>query len=147
MTDWADSIELRNNGIKCVIDGRVASDLLRTIISFCLIAGALLFYSWTRSQMVEIGYQGQILLESEKSALERQKQLIVQEESLTDPERIDRIATMELDMTKLPPSQMILPPLERDGQGIPESMAMAGSDKGNPGKSGEGKRFRNYVVN
>ena len=147
MTDWADSIELRNNGIKCVIDGRMASDLLRTIISFCMIAGALLFYSWTHSQMIEIGYQGQRLLESEKSALELREQLIVQEATLTTPERIERIATSDLNMAKLPPSRMILPPLEREGQSIPESLAMAGSRKDNPGRSGVSKRFRNNVVN
>jgi len=147
MTDWADSIELRNNGIKCVIEGRMASDLLRTIISFCMIAGALLFYSWTHSQMIEIGYQGQQMSESEKSELELQKQLIVQEETLTTPERIERIATTDLDMTKLPPSRMILPPLETKGQSIPESLAMAGSNNDNPGKSGVSKRFRNNVVN
>jgi len=146
MTDWADSIELRNNGIKCVIDARMASDLLRTIISVCMIAGALLFYSWTRSQMIEIGYEDQKLMELEKSLLERQEQLIVKEETLKDPARIESIATQNLDMVLLPPSQMVLPPLDRANQNIPESLAMAGSDEGNPQSSGEGKRLRNYVV-
>lgn len=147
MTDWADSIELRNNGIKCVIDARMVSDLRRTIISICLIAGALLFYSWTRGQAIEIGYQGQKLSELEKSQLEIQKQLIAEEETLKDPRRIELIATRDLDMVKLSPSQMILPPLDRTDQNIPESLAMAGPDSDSLQKSGEGKRFRNFVVN
>lgn len=147
MTDWADSIELRNNGIKCVIDARMASDLLRTIISFCLIAGALLFYSWTRSQIVEIGYQDQKLFESEQMQLEIQKQLIVEEAHLKDPGRIELIATRDLDMVKLPPSRMILPPLEKADRNISESLAMAGSEEENLEKSGEGKDFRDYVDN
>ena len=45
MTDWADGIEARNYGIKCVIDARVVSDLVRTIICLGMVAGALLTVS------------------------------------------------------------------------------------------------------
>jgi len=147
MTDWADSIELRNNGIKCVIDARMVSELLRTIISLGMIAGALLFYSWTHSQIVETGYQSQTLFESEESLIDIQKQLIAEEGILKDPRRIYIIATQDLGMTRLRPNQMILPPLETMEQGIPASLAMAGSDEDNLEKSGEVTRFRNYLVN
>ena len=107
MTDWADSIELRNNGIKCVIDARILSDLLRNIISLVMIAGALLFYSWTRGQIVETGYQTQNLLKIEESLLDMQEQLIAEEGTWSDPRRIDLIATRDLGMILLHPNQLI----------------------------------------
>lgn len=147
MTDWADGIEIRNNGIKCVIDARIVSELLRTITSLGLIAGALLFYSWVRSQSVETGYEIQRLCEIEESLLKMEEKLILTEETLTNPERIERIATSDLGMTKLRPNQLIMPPLEAENPGIPDSLAMAGSETDNLEKSGEGKRFANYIVN
>ena len=147
MTDWADSLEIRNNGIKCVIDKRILSELLRTIISLVMIAGALLFYSWTRSKIVEMGYETQRLCEIEETLLESEMKLIAEEEWLTSPRRIEIIATRDLGMTKLRPNQMILPPLEVADQGISNSLAMAGSEKDNLEKSGEVKRFRNYSAN
>jgi cell division protein FtsL len=147
MTDWADSIELRNNGIKCVIDARILSDLLRNIISLVMIAGALLFYSWTRGQIVETGYQTQNLLKIEESLLDMQEQLIAEEGTWSDPRRIDLIATRDLGMILLHPNQLILPPMESDIQNIPDSLALADSEKDNLDKSGEVKRFINYLIN
>jgi cell division protein FtsL len=147
MTDWADSIVVRNNGIKCVIDARTVSELRRAILSLGLIAAALLFYSWTRGQIVETGYRSQGLLELEKSLLVNQEQMITEEETLTNPKRIDVIATGDLGMTRLRPNQLILPPLETADQGIPDSLAMADSEKDNLEKSGEVKRFRNFLIN
>ena len=147
MTDWADSIELRNNGIKCVIDARILSDLLRNIVSLVMIAGALLFYSWTRGQIVETGYETQKLSKLEESLQDTQKQLIAEEEMLMDPRRIDLIATRDLGMIRLHPNQLILPPIEIDNQYIPDSLALADSEKDNLNKSGEVKRFINYLIN
>ncbi|MEJ2110951.1 MAG: hypothetical protein P8Z37_13775 [Acidobacteriota bacterium] len=147
MTDWADSLEIRNNGIKCVVDKRILSELLRSIISLVLIAGALLFYSWTRSKIVEMGYETQRLCEFEETLLENEMHLIAEEEWLTSPRRIGIIATRDLGMTKLRPTQMILPPLEAADQGISNSLAMADSEKDNLEKSGEVTRLRNYSAN
>ena len=147
MTDWADSIELRNNGIKCVIDARILSDLLRNIISLVMIFGALLFYSWTRGQIVETGYEAQTLLKIEESLLDMQEQLVAEEEMWRDPRRIDLIATRDLGMIRLHPNQLILPPIESYNQNIPDSLALADSEKDNLDKSGEVKRFINYLIN
>jgi cell division protein FtsL len=127
MTDWADSIEIRNNGIKCVIDSRVLSELMRTLVSLGLIAGAFFFYSWTRSQIVNTGYDTQTYFIEEQKLLDIQLNLIAEEETLTNPMRIDKIATRELGMTKLHPSQLILPPVRTRDAGIADSLAMAES--------------------
>jgi cell division protein FtsL len=126
MTDWADGIETRNYGIKSEIDAGMMSDLLRNIIPLAMIAGALLFYSWVRSQIVNTGYESQNLFVAEESLLRNQKGLILEEKMLEDPGRIDGIARNELGMTPLRPNQFIVPTpdTERD---LNNTMAMAES--------------------
>jgi cell division protein FtsL len=111
MIDWADGIERRNYGIKSEIDAHMLSELVRMIFSLALIAGALLFYSWVRSQLVETGYQTQKLFTSEETLLRTEQKLILEEETLTNPERIDLIARNDLGMTPLHPNQLIIPQL------------------------------------
>jgi cell division protein FtsL len=147
MTDWADGIEIHNNGIKCVIDARTLSELLRTIIAFGMIIGALLFYSWVRTQIVYTGYESQELSEREVSLREDEKNLILTYETLTSPQRIHEIVTRDLGMTKLQPNQIILPPLPAENRGIPNSLALAGSDAEGLKKSGESRRSGNYFIN
>jgi cell division protein FtsL len=110
MTDWAEAIERRNYGIKCVVDARAMSDLIRTIICLGMVAGALLFYSWVRNQIISTGYEAQSLFETEKSLQRIQNKLIVEEETLSNPERIDMIARGHLGMAPLSPGQLILSP-------------------------------------
>ncbi len=141
MTDWADEIEIRNNGIKCVIDSRVLSELLRTIISLVLIAGALLFYSWVRSQIVYTGYESQKLFSDEERLLDIQANLIAEEEILTSPRRIYGIATRELGMTKLRPTQMVLPPIQTRDRDSFDSLAMTVSEADKLKNSEKSKRF------
>jgi cell division protein FtsL len=147
MTDWADGIDIHNNGIKCVIDSRVLSELLRIIICLGLIAGSLFFYSWVRSQIVYTGYETQKLFTVEEKLRNIQDNLIVEEEYLTNPKRIDEIAIRELGMKKLHPSQMILPPIQTLDQGITGSLAMAGSETGNLENSEKREGFGGLFIN
>lgn len=128
MTDWADGIEARNYGIKNGIDGSMLSELVRTIIPLAMIAGALLFYSWVRSQIVNTGYESQSLFSAEESLLRNQKRLILEEETLRNPERIDLIARNELGMTPLRPNQFILPSSQDMERSLSNTMAMVNSE-------------------
>ena len=74
-----------------------------------LVAGALLFYSWVRNQIVHTGYENQSLFAAEESLLRVQERLALEEETLCHPERIDIIARNDLGMAPLHPSQLILP--------------------------------------
>jgi cell division protein FtsL len=109
MIDWADGIETRNYGIKFVTDSRLLSEWLRATLSFAMVAGAFLFYSWSRGQIVATGYENQKLFALEESLQQIEKSLILEEESLSSPERIDTIARNELGMVPLNPKQLILP--------------------------------------
>ena len=131
MTDWADGIEIRNYGIKSGIDAGMLSELLRTILALAIVAGALLFDSWVRSQIVSTGYESQKLFAVEESLLRTQKGLILEEETLRNPERIDIIARNDLGMTPLRPNQLVLPQFDDMERGASSVMAMAGSEGAN----------------
>jgi cell division protein FtsL len=127
MTDWADGIETRNYGIKSEIDGRILSELIRTIVPLALIAGALLFYSWVRSQIVNLGYESQSLFTVEESLQRTQKRLILEDETLRNPERIDLIARNDLGMAPLRPNQFIMPQAQDMEHSLLNTMAMVDS--------------------
>jgi len=112
MRDWAAGIETRNYGIKRDIDASMLSELMRTIAALVLMAGALLFYSWVRSQIISTGYEIQHFSKLEESLLRDQKNLSLDEARLSSPGRIDDIARNVLNMAKLLPSQQILPQLQ-----------------------------------
>ena len=128
MTDWADGIETRNYGIKSELDGSMLSELMRTIIPLAMIACALLFYSWVRSQIVNTGYESQRLSGVEVAQSRLQKSLMLEEATLTSPEKIDTIARGQLGMNVVRPSQFILPQQQDMEPGLVNSMAMADSE-------------------
>ena len=128
MIDWADGIETRNYGIKSKIDAGMLSELMRTIIALAMVAGAVLFYSWVRSQIISTGYESQKLFAAEESLLSTQKSLILEEETLRNPERIDLIARNDLRMIPLRPNQWILPQIQDVERSTSNTMAMAGSE-------------------
>ena len=127
MTDWADGIETRNYGIKNEIDASMLSELIRTIIPLAMIAGALLFYSWVQSEIVNTGYESQALFASEETLLRTQRKLVLEEEMLSNPERIDIIAR-NLGMTPLRPNQFILPEYQDADRSLSNTMAMADTE-------------------
>jgi cell division protein FtsL len=136
MTDWAEGIETRNYGIKNELDAGMLSELMRVIIALVMVAGALLFYSWVRSQIVNTGYESQRLFAEEELLLRTQKSLILEEETLRNPERIDAIARNELRMTPLHPNQL-LPQNQDVERGASNVVAMAGSEAANARKTAE----------
>jgi len=128
MRDWAYGIETRNYGIKCKIEIGTLMELMRIIMVFAVVAGAFLYYSWIRSHIVNTGYEIQDLFEQEKSLLRTQKTLILEEETLRNPQRIDIIARSELGMIPLRPNQIIPPQMQDVARSIPNEMAMADTE-------------------
>jgi cell division protein FtsL len=124
MSDWADGIETRNYGIKCKIETGMLMELIRTFVVFALVAGAFLFYSWIRIHIVSTGYEIQKLFAQEESLLRTQKALILEEETLRNPKRIDIIARNELGMSPLRPNQVIPLRVRDDGNSLSDAMAL-----------------------
>ncbi|MGH8247054.1 MAG: cell division protein FtsL, partial [Gammaproteobacteria bacterium] len=113
MVDWAGNTEISNYGIKREMDFRNLMELLWIILTLLVLAGVLIFHSWERSQIVNMGYESQRLQAIEESLLRSQRALILEEEILKNPQRIDGIARQELGMSPLRPDQ-ILPPAITD---------------------------------
>ena len=144
MTDWADGIETRNYGIKNEVDVHMLSELMGIIVTLAMVAGALLFYSWIRNQIVNTGYESQNLFAEEESLLRTQKRLMVEEEILRDPERIYNIARNDLGMAPLHPNQLILPQIRDVERNISNEMAMADSKAGGLKRTAALKRPGDY---
>lgn len=114
MVDLAGGIEARNCSIRPRADRRGLVDLLLTTLSFLMIGAALLFCLWVRSHITQMGYEIQRLQE-QQAALERARSaLILQEQTLKYPERLEQIAREELGMSPVRLSQML-------PQGIPDT--------------------------
>jgi cell division protein FtsL len=107
MVDLAGGIEARNYSIRPRADRRGLADLLLTTLSFLMIGAALLFCLWVRSHITQMGYEIQRLQEQQE-ALERTKTaLILQEQTLKYPERLEQIARDELGMSPVRLTQML----------------------------------------
>lgn len=144
MTDWAEGIETRNYGIKCVIDARILSELVRSIVCLAMVAGALLFYSWIRSQIISTGYESQKLSADEEYLRRFEKRLIVEEATLRHPGRIDTIARDQLGMNLLKPNQLILPRIQDLDGRLTDKLAMAVTESTELKKSAA-KKLGNYT--
>lgn len=144
MTDWAEGIETRNYGINSELDVHMLSELMRIIIALAVVAGALLFYSWIRSQIVNTGYESQTLFAEEESLLRIHQGLVLDKEVLRNPERIDTIARNELGMAPMHPYQIILPNIQDVERSTSNEMAMTDAKAVNLKRSVAAKRFVDY---
>ncbi|MBZ5498227.1 MAG: cell division protein FtsL [Acidobacteriia bacterium] len=108
MTDWSAGAETRNYRIPHRPDTRSLVDLLASMLCILMVAGALVGYVWIRSRIVALGYAVQNLKVTEESLTRTQISLILEEETLKNPERIDLIARNELAMQPLGPYQRIV---------------------------------------
>jgi cell division protein FtsL len=106
------------------MDRRNLTDLLRIIFSVLMIGGVLLSYAWIRSQIVEMGYEEQSLQAQEKAILRVHINLILEEETLKNPERIDRIARNDLGMVLVRTNQLVAPQVRDLQAGDSTTLAM-----------------------
>ena len=111
MVDWADSTEISNHGIKREVGLRNLMELMWIIFTLLVLGGVLVFHSWERSQIVNMGYEIQRLQAVEDSLLRSHKALILEEETLKNPQRIDELAREVLGMSPLRPQQILPPPI------------------------------------
>ena len=96
MVDLAGGLRAHNYCIRRRADRRSLADLLLTTLSFLMVAGALLFFLWVRCRILQAGYDVQQLQAVQESLRQAEEGLIVEEETLKHPERLERIAHEEL---------------------------------------------------
>jgi cell division protein FtsL len=132
MMDWAGSIVSRNYGIRRQTDRRNLAELLKIISSIALLAAVFGFYAWVRCGIVNLGYLEQELRTQEESQLKMERNLILKEETLKNPERIDNIAQNELGMIRVRTNQLISPAFQDSELGDPTALAMAAAPPVSP---------------
>lgn len=137
MIDWVDSCEARNYGIKHQTDSRNLMELFWLLSTLLVLAGVFVFHSWEQSQIVNMGYEIQHLQRIEESLVRVQKALILEEETLKDPQRIDEIARNLLGMAPLQPQQVLSPGYVDVELGTATTLALAA---GSPTLSGSKKQ-------
>ncbi len=141
MVDLAEGVEARNRRIRRRTDRKSLVEMLATTLSLLMIAGALLFCLWVRSEVVNVGYALHQLEEQEEALIATQHNLETEEETLKQPSRIDLIAIEELGMSRVRVNQ-ILPPAILPSQ-LPSSEALAmaaiGAQSGRSRQSDAGK--------
>lgn len=109
ITDWSADVETRNYRISHSTDARNLRDLLACVLCFLMIACSLLGHLWIRSHIVSLGYSLQQSKDMEESLIRVQNSLILEEQTLKCPERIDFIARNDLAMEPLGPYQRVVP--------------------------------------
>ena len=107
MVDWAQERAISNNGITPKTDSRSLRQLLWLTLGPIMLAAVFVALLWERSQLVSIGYETQRMMQTEETLLRVQKTLILEEETLKDPERIDAVARGILGMAPLRPRQVL----------------------------------------
>jgi cell division protein FtsL len=103
-------IEARNYGVKRKTDRKGLAELLRRLVFLSAIAAILSLYVYMHTRIIHCGYQIQELATEEQALMRTQVNLILEEQTLKDPERIDAIARKELGMAPIRVSQLISPP-------------------------------------
>jgi cell division protein FtsL len=125
MTDWSAGVETRNYKILRRTDSHNLADLLASMFCVLMIACALLGYLWIRNRIVNLGYAVQQMKETEESLTRIQNSLILEEETLKRPERIDFIARNDLAMEPLGPYQRITLGFRETGSDRPTTLVLA----------------------
>jgi cell division protein FtsL len=112
MTDWVYESENRNYGIKKK-SGIRARELFLALFLLVSMAGPIIFRLWVSGQITDTGYKIQELSQREESLMRMQEKLIVKEEILQSPERIEHVARIVLGMEPLRPEQVLAPRISR----------------------------------
>jgi len=109
--EYAIKKDVRNNPIVREADSRQGHEFIRTFGVWGLILAMGLFAAWQHSQVILHGYEIEKVLQLKLAEESINRHLRLQIETLRSPERIERIATTELQMIGPPASGTLV--LER----------------------------------
>jgi cell division protein FtsL len=111
MLDLAEGVEDRNYGLRRAGAARSLLEALQIVLPVAMIAAALTFYVWVRGRLVQAGYQAERLQAQEEELLETGRRLLLEEQTLKDPDRLEAAARDRLGLISIRPWQVIPAPL------------------------------------
>jgi cell division protein FtsL len=104
----------RAGDIGSIVFGRSRRDNFRRVLVALLIISCLLLYVGGKVQIVQLGYQIEVL-EREKHDLERaNRSLLIEASSLSSPARIEEIAIKRLGMVRPAKENIVIVKRKRD---------------------------------
>jgi cell division protein FtsL len=104
----------RAGDIGSLVFGRSRRGSFRRVLVALLIVSGLLLYVGGKVQIVQLGYQIEVL-EREKHELERaNRSLLIEASSLSSPERIEEIAIKRLGMVRPAKENVVIVKRKRD---------------------------------
>jgi len=115
----------RNYGVRMQMDRKSLGELLGRVLFLGAIAAVLALYLYYHTQVTRVGYQTQELVAKEESLLRTRGHLILEEQTLKDPERIDTIARNVLRMSPVCADQLMTPPIRDFEPEATNSVALA----------------------
>jgi cell division protein FtsL len=107
MVDLANGVEVRNYGLKRTPDPKGVRESLMLFLPVAIVACAFSFQIWIRCQTISVGYQMQELQSQWDELLRNRQQLVVEEQTVKNPEWLDQIAGKNLGMVVVRPAQII----------------------------------------
>lgn len=111
MLDLAAGVEARNYGLRRTGGARSLLQSIQIVWPAAIIAAALTFSVWVRGRLIQAGYQAERLKAQEEEMLETARQLLLEEETLMDPARLEAAARSRLGMIVVKPYQVMPAPV------------------------------------
>ena len=96
--DYAGRRDIRNNPIVREVDKARQRELWRSAAVGVFLVFVLLFSAWQHFELLQLGYRIERLQEERARELEINRHLKLEIETLKAPDRIERIATGQLDL-------------------------------------------------
>ena len=96
--DYAGRRDIRNNPIVREVDKVRQRELWRSAAVGVFLVFVLLFSAWQHFELLQLGYRIEQMQEERARELELNRHLKLEIETLKAPDRIERIATEQLDL-------------------------------------------------
>ena len=96
--DYAGRRDIRNNPIVREIDKVRQRELWRSVAVGVFLVFVLLFSAWQHFELLQLGYRIEQMQDERTRELEINRHLKLEIETLQAPDRIERIATEQLDL-------------------------------------------------
>jgi cell division protein FtsL len=107
MVDLANGVEVRNYGLKRTPDPKGVRESLMLFLPVAIVACAFSFQIWIRCQTISVGYQTQEFRTQWEELSRNQEQLVVEEQTVKNPEWLEQVAGKDLGMVVVRPAQII----------------------------------------